>query len=700
MLHPLSRLPIALLLGVLGLASGAKAAETELVPAGSVWRYVDGTSPPGVGWKLRTFDDGSWAQGAAEIGYGDGDEATVLGFGPDPQSKPITSYYRHAFPVPDPSAFQVLDLRLEADDGAVVYLNATEILRHNLPTSPILPGTAALAEVPDEDEDRWVEVAVDPAQLLAGTNQLAVELHQASPATPDASFRLELVAGDFSPPTVTRGPYLQRGSEHEVVVRWRTDVAHPSRLRFGPSRSALAGVADDPTPRIEHAVVVGDRLPTRRTYYAVGTTSRTLAGGGAFDWSEASPAPASPRSQRYWVLGDSGTGNAGAMAVRDAFLAWNLGRSPDALFMLGDNAYQSGTDLEFQTKLFDIYPSVLRNTVLWPTYGNHDAVSSVSSTETGPYYTAFSLPRQGEAGGVPSGTKAYYSFDRGDVHFVSLNSEQPSRSPTGPQLTWLQADLAANDKTWTVVFWHQSPYTKGSHNSDVETVAIQMRQNAVPFLEAAGVDLVMTGHSHSYERSFLIDGHYGTSGTLQPSMVLDGGDGDPAGDGAYLKLGAPGDPHEGTVYLVLGSSGSLAPGPLDHPVMARSIYSLGSVVLDVSGGRLEGRFLTDTGQVLDHFAIEKTTECNDEDDDDGDLLVDYPADPGCSGPTDLSESPDCSDGLDNDGEGTIDGSDPHCAGPNGSEWPPLHPSCGLGVEVTLVLAGLLLLRRRARLLPD
>ena len=87
------------------------------------------------------------------------------------------------------------------------------------------------------------------------------------------------------------------------------------------------------------------------------------------------------------------------------------------------------------------------------------------------------------------------------------------RSPTAAMATWLRNDLAATAQTWLLAFWHHPPYTKGSHNSDTETELVQMRQNILPILEDYGVDLVLTGHSHSYERSFLLDGHYGTSGT-------------------------------------------------------------------------------------------------------------------------------------------------------------------------------------------
>ena len=119
----------------------------------------------------------------------------------------------------------------------------------------------------------------------------------------------------------------------------------------------------------------------------------------------------------------------------------------------------------------------------------------------------------------------------------------------------------------------------------------EMRENALPILEAEGVDLVLTGHSHSYERSFLIDGHYGASGTFVPSMKKDGGSGREDGSGAYQKPTSGPASHEGAAYAVAGSSGQIAGGALNHPAMFVSLNVLGSMVLDVTEGRLDAKFI-------------------------------------------------------------------------------------------------------------
>jgi hypothetical protein len=170
---------------------------------------------------------------------------------------------------------------------------------------------------------------------------------------------------------------------------------------------------------------------------------------------------------------------------------------------------------------------------------------------------------------------------------------------------WLRADLASSTRQWTIAFWHHPPYSKGSHNSDTETNLVQMRQIFLPILEEAGVDLVLAGHSHSYERSFLIDGHYGTSSTFTNAMKKDGGSGRADGTGAYNKLTLGPGVHEGAVYAVAGSSGQISGGLLNHPAMFISLNNLGSMVLDINGDTLDAKFLRENGAIADYFRIVK-----------------------------------------------------------------------------------------------
>jgi predicted phosphodiesterase len=413
---------------------------------------------------------------------------------------------------------------------------------------------------------------------------------------------LILLPGAAEAVVLTRGPYLQLGTESGVVLRWRTDTPTDSQVLWGDAPGSLSNAELLGASTTEHEVPISGLAAATRYYYSVGSSTEVLAGGNANYYFDTSPLAGTATASRVWVLGDSGTASSSAAAVRDAFLAYPAAEETDLVVMLGDNAYSDGTDAEYQAGLFDMYPSVLRTRVFWPAFGNHDGHSADSATESGPYYDNFTLPRAGEAGGVASGTEAYYSFDYANIHFVCLDSYDSDRSLTGAMLTWMVQDLAATTQDWIIAFWHHPPYSKGSHDSDSEMEQVDMRENAVELLEDAGADLVLAGHSHAYERSFLIDGHYGDSTTFAGSMQLDAGDGREAGDGAYDKAAMP---HEGTVYVVAGTSAKTSGGALDHPAMFLSLNELGSMVLDVSGNRLDAVFLRDDGTTPDHFTILK-----------------------------------------------------------------------------------------------
>ncbi len=407
---------------------------------------------------------------------------------------------------------------------------------------------------------------------------------------------------------VVRGPYLQSVASTGLSIKWRTDVATDATVRYGSSPGNLNNVVNAGGMGPDHEVVLVGLAPATRYYYSVGDSSGTIAGGDSTYTFKTAPDSSSAPATRIWVIGDSGMANLDAANVRDAFVNYTGSRGADLWLMLGDNAYDDGTDAEYQSAVFDTYPVQLRQIPLWPTFGNHDGHSADSGTQTGPYYDIFSLPVNGESGGSPSGTEAYYSFDYGNIHFISLDSYDSSRSTNGAMLTWLSNDLAGTTKDWVIAYWHHPPYTKGSHDSDYQPdsdgVMFDMRSNALPILESYGVDLVLNGHSHSYERSYLLDGHYGTSGSFNSSMRVDSGDGRENGDGAYSKNPA-GAANQGAVYAVVGSSAKLGGGSLDHPAMYIGRNILGSMVLDIDGDRLDARFLDDSGAVIDNFSITK-----------------------------------------------------------------------------------------------
>ena len=362
---------------------------------------------------------------------------------------------------------------------------------------------------------------------------------------------------------------------------------------------------------------------------------------------------------RAWILGDPGTEGNGTYpgdqkSVRDAYYAYVDETGPtgsitnpnqtDMVLFLGDNAYNSGTQSEYQAGFFDVYDEILKNTVAWSTLGNHDGYSVDFNTQSGPYYDIFSFPTAAEAGGTASGTEEYYSFDYANIHFIVLQSNNVDGGGNEPafntaQKAWLTTDINATTQDWIVAFFHHPPYTKGSHDSDNagENGIFTMREQYLPILEAGGVDLVLSGHSHSYERSKFVKGHTGLSGTFNPAQTTSGGhtvgangnlsgrtdyddlfDGDILNDGAYLKTDTDLD---GAVYITAGSSGKATGadfdgenpynGPSTLPVMYYSAEELGSTILEIeddgSGGQnMNIKFLRETGTIDDYFTINKS----------------------------------------------------------------------------------------------
>jgi hypothetical protein len=402
---------------------------------------------------------------------------------------------------------------------------------------------------------------------------------------------------------LTRLPYLQNGSSTAVSIRWRTSATSDSRVWYGPAPGSLTQTVDQATTAREHEVRLSGLAPDTKYFYAIGTSAGMQAGNDANHFFVTAPPRGTARPARIWVLGDPGTGSDEQAEVRDAYYAFTGSRHTDLWLMLGDNAYDESTDGEMQANLFDVYPAMLRKSVLFTTRGNHETATSGGIPW---YYRNHTLPTAGEAGGVASGTEAYYAFDYANIHFICLDSFGSNRGAGAAMATWLRSDLDANTQTWTVAFWHHPPYSKGSHDSDSEEELVEMRENINPILEAGGVDLVLSGHSHAYERTYLLDGHYGPSDEFDPAVhVVQPGGGRESGEGPYQKPAQAPAAHAGAVYVVAGNAGQTEEGPLDHPAMFLSLERLGSLVLDVDGNRLQARFLRETGAVDDTFTIVK-----------------------------------------------------------------------------------------------
>lgn len=168
-----------------------------LIPMGASWRYFDKGYDLGTSWRKLHFNDSSWSSGLAELGYGDGGEATIVSYGPNVWKKYITTYFRKHFTVDDTSIYKSLILRIQRDDGAVVYLNGREVYRSNMPSGIIKYNTLAVKALDGIDEVSFEKAIINTNFLKNGDNVIAVEIHQVSPSSSDISFDFQLL-GDKS----------------------------------------------------------------------------------------------------------------------------------------------------------------------------------------------------------------------------------------------------------------------------------------------------------------------------------------------------------------------------------------------------------------------------------------------------------------------------------------------------------------------
>ena len=171
-------------------ASSVRVETTDLFDLGATWKYLDDGSDQGVAWREPDYDDSGWASGPAELGYGDGDEATVIEGGPNDDRYP-TSYFRRTFDIENVDDVTSLQMRMKYDDGIAVFINGVEVARENLVADAAFDTYADGSRRP---ENGIREVTVSPDSLVSGVNSIAVEIHQHEPDSSDVSFDMELKA--------------------------------------------------------------------------------------------------------------------------------------------------------------------------------------------------------------------------------------------------------------------------------------------------------------------------------------------------------------------------------------------------------------------------------------------------------------------------------------------------------------------------
>jgi hypothetical protein len=340
--------------------------------------------------------------------------------------------------------------------------------------------------------------------------------------------------------TIVHPPYLQQVSATGAIVVWATREPGTARVRYQDA----AGSTTVPAAT--------SLFPASRTgmgdYYRHVARLEGLTPSTAYSYDVeldgADPIPGSHRfvtapppgagTVSFIAFGDSGTGSAAqqqlaALMNADAF---------DLALHTGDLAYGSSDGLGAATHstttdwFVTMYRGWLSSAAMFPSMGNHD--SRAANGDGRPYLDVFELPGDAGAGAYPDHAERYYSFDYGPVHFVALDTELAFQDPArrAEQLAWLEADLATSAAPWKVVYFHRSPFSAGGeHGSD-----LAVRSAFSPIFERYGVQLVISSHEHTYERT--IPWRTGATGAPVTYIVSGGGGGQlyPSGTAAWTAV--------------------------------------------------------------------------------------------------------------------------------------------------------------------
>jgi hypothetical protein len=375
------------------------------------------------------------------------------------------------------------------------------------------------------------------------------------------------------PPAVTtlRPPFLQQLRAGSATVVWGTREGGAAAVRYRragsaswstqPATSEMVSSATTGLPYafVQHEARLTGLAPQTEYAYDVSVRGVILTEG-----SFRTAPPTGAGQVRFVAFGDSGTGS-----VEQRKLAVRLAsEQPDLLLHTGDVAYQSGSLKELTDRFFGIYGGWLAGRGVAPSIGNHDDVTF----EAAAYLNSFVLPLNAPAGVQ----ERYYSFDFGPAHFVALDTQHAFLDPAlrAEQLSWLRADLAATTQPWKIVFFHRPPFDSGPHHPAM----LDVRQAFGPVFEELGVQLVLSGHEHIYERTV-------------PWQAFDG----------------PGAP----VYIVTGGGG----GPI-HQTGRSAFTAATRAVNHFVRGSIIGDTLTltavdATGAVFDTYVLNRTLQADD-----------------------------------------------------------------------------------------
>ncbi len=406
---------------------------------------------------------------------------------------------------------------------------------------------------------------------------------------------------------ITRQPYIQMIAPTSVIISWHSGTGVIGKVYYGTSISSLTEkITESDYEEIYHEVEIKGLIADTKYYYAVDDSTKTTEE----QYFITAPLTGSSNPVRIWIISDFGQSDSGQNKRRlETVAQWrsfnNNSYHADIVLSLGDQT-EVDSRYQLQHNYFMQLKNVLLNSPLFTVIGNHDNHDSLRN-----YLSTFALPTKAEAGGIPSGTEKYYSFDYTNIHVIVLCTEIEDEEDNRAQVEWLKKDLENNRQDWLISCIHRPFHSGGYHRSDLEQDFQDRRNEWLPVLEDHGIDIILQGHNHVYERSYMLDNLIGKTTTLTDANIINRGLGREDKDGAYHKKKST--PHQGTIFVEV-PGGGVTTENFEHysifPVYYSGYEYEGSLVIDVHGNRMDVHFLCDEmdekgSHIWDYFTIIK-----------------------------------------------------------------------------------------------
>lgn len=363
---------------------------------------------------------------------------------------------------------------------------------------------------------------------------------------------------------VERGPQLALASTESMTIAWRSFDSVEPAVVYWPE-NGLSSSSGGGGMGMEHVIALVGLSPDTNYFYQLQHDGEPV--GDIHSFATASRDSAAPL--RFAVLGDFGCGCPAQYRSVDVINA----TQPDLVLTTGDNVYFSGTEMEVRQNYFIPMASLINHVPVYPSLGNHDLLTGNGA----PFLDSLYLPTNDA-----NGSERYYSFDRGNCHFIALEATHSLEdfSSISEQAQWLVSDLQRTSATWIICYFHQPLYSDSSHGD-----APLLQRFLAPIFDEHGVDLVLSGHDHTYQRTYPMRGGEPLPSPREPNYI---------------------DP-EGTIYVVTGAGGATV-----YPLLMRSQRRAAGqerrhvVIVDVVENELTLSAVDHGGVVFDRITITKT----------------------------------------------------------------------------------------------